>query len=347
MDQKTDTFASVAREMNLAPKTVRIIFKKHIEELERKKRSNPLAAIGIDEAYLGGTARCLIVDHDTSRVVDLLETQRQETVEKCLRERDGRERIRIVTMDMHRPYFNAVRAALPWAVVVVDRFHVEQTARRALERVRKRLRSDYTPALRRQRMRDRFLLLESPKKLNADELKRRDHWLADVPELKIAYDLKEGFAEVWTAHSRVEAERLYSLWLMSVPIEYAKVFGEVITAMANWRDEIFAYFDYRLTNGFAERAVRSIKEMYRAGNGYNFETIRAKAIYGESALPTSAGEREKRTSLRISRLAKRKKSTLNTSHEPLQSHLFNNTTSLITVTFDEQQPRVTCTAHHP
>lgn len=51
--------------------------------------------------------------------------------------------------------------------------------------------------------------------------------------------------------------------------------------MDNWKKEIFNYFDYgRYSNAVTETLNGIIKKVNRAGNGYQFEVLRAKMLYG-------------------------------------------------------------------
>lgn len=59
-------------------------------------------------------------------------------------------------------------------------------------------------------------------------------------------------------------------------------FGPLITAVTNWNEEIFAYFDHRITNAFTESLNSLIKVMNRLGRGYSFEALRAKILFTRS-----------------------------------------------------------------
>ena len=56
-----------------------------------------------------------------------------------LRDKDT---IEWVAMDMYHVYKQVVRATLPQARIVVDRFHIQRMANDALEKLRKRIRKD-------------------------------------------------------------------------------------------------------------------------------------------------------------------------------------------------------------
>jgi hypothetical protein len=61
------------------------------------------------------------------------------------------------------------------------------------------------------------------------------------------------------------------------PKPLKRFFRPLLTAMGNWREEIFAYFDHRYTNATAEALNGLIKIVNRTGRGYN-RTLRAKML---------------------------------------------------------------------
>lgn len=65
-----------------------------------------------------------------------------------------------------------------------------------------------------------------------------------------------------------------------LPHELRKPFKQVISYMRHtrWRRLILNYFDHRYTNAYAESLNGLIDAVQRAGRGYDFETLRAKAL---------------------------------------------------------------------
>jgi hypothetical protein len=61
-------------------------------------------------------------------------------------------------------------------------------------------------------------------------------------------------------------------------------FKDLLTAMGNWRFEIFAYFDHRIINAHTEAMNGIAKLTNQIGRGYSFEVIRAKMIYGNGLI---------------------------------------------------------------
>jgi hypothetical protein len=55
-------------------------------------------------------------------------------------------------------------------------------------------------------------------------------------------------------------------------------YKDLVRAVDNWHDEIFNYFDKRLTNAYTESINSIIRQVERMGRGYSFEALRAKIL---------------------------------------------------------------------
>lgn len=189
--------------------------------------------------------------------------------------------MQVVCIDMWVPYRDAARLVLPQAQVIVDKFHVVRMANEALDGVRKAIRADLTDAQRRTLMHDRFLLLKRRRDLEPREAFLLETWTGNFPRLAAAYAAKEAFYAVWEETARVPATARYDAWLASLTPELAEAFRPIITAVGNWREEIFAYFDQPVTNAYTEAFNRLIGDTNRLGRGYSFEVLRAKMLHAE------------------------------------------------------------------
>lgn len=67
-----------------------------------------------------------------------------------------------------------------------------------------------------------------------------------------------------------------------------KDFGALMTATRNWREEILAYFDHPISNGYTEALNGVAKVINRAGRGYSFPVLRARILFKnkQPTLPT-------------------------------------------------------------
>jgi transposase len=97
--------------------------------------------MGIDELHIIKKPRGVITNIEKKTIVDLLENRNKETLSRYFVSLPNKERIELITMDMWRPYKDAVHVYLPQAFVVVDKFHITSMANIAMETIRKRLRA--------------------------------------------------------------------------------------------------------------------------------------------------------------------------------------------------------------
>jgi transposase len=131
------TFVSVAEEVGLAESTVRRVFGEHAYALEAARQVVTPEWLGIDEIHLGGKPRCVLTNVRQRTMLDLLRDRHRSTVVAFLQGLPDKQWVELVTMDMWRPYKEAVNLVLPHAQIVVDKFHVLRLANAALETVRK------------------------------------------------------------------------------------------------------------------------------------------------------------------------------------------------------------------
>lgn len=274
------TFAHVAGEVGVDEKTVRNIFNDYTGWLDKTVVFETPEVLGLDEVYLLGKPRCVATNIQKRTIIGVLEDRNKPTVHQYLFWLSDKPKVRVVTMDMWKPYRDAVSAILPGAAIVVDKFHIVRTATHALESVRRGLRDTMTATKRREVMRSRFLLLKRAHQLNDEERKKVEEWTTTLPTLGAAYRLKEGYYGVFDLKDRAAAMEAYRAWEASIPSEMRTAFKEVTTAMRNWETEVFNYFDHGFTNATTEALNGLSKIINRTGRGYSFRAVRAKMLYG-------------------------------------------------------------------
>jgi transposase len=276
------TFLALAEETGVDEKTIRNIFRDHINELEKTVRFETPKWMGIDEIHLI-KPRGVITNIQNNTIVELLPNRNKETIIKFLSQLKEREEIHYVAMDMWLPYRDAVELVLPWAIVVVDKFHVVKMANEAMEKVRKSLRESLTPKQRRGLMHDRFVLLKRESELTDKEVLLLSGWVKNYPELGLAHQLKEEFFKIYDAKSSAEALARFAAWEITVTHEVRDAFSDLIRAWRNWQPYIVSYFDHPITNAYTESLNSLIRVMDRLGRGYSFEALRAKILFTEGA----------------------------------------------------------------
>lgn len=277
------TFSALARQVGVHEKTVRMVCHEAFAAKMADWKVEAPWMLGMDELMLAGAARAIFVDIGQRRTLDILPCRKQRPVAIWLDTLPHKERVQLVAIDMWRPYRDLIRTFLPNAAIVVDKFHIVRMANQALDRVRNDVRREGTTVKSRKNPRaNRFLMQTGRRNLDPMESMRLDGMLANSPLFKAAWEAKERFYDVWQAGARADAERLYDEWQASIDPSVSHAFAKLVTSVTNWRNEIFAYFDYPASNGFTENRNGIIKMANRAGRGYSFDAIRAKALLTKS-----------------------------------------------------------------
>lgn len=274
------TYADIARSIGVDEKTVRNIcngaFDRMLSELEFKTPR----ILGIDELTLGGRKRTIFVDIGAKKLLDVIDAMNRGKVDRWLSRMPNRDHVCRVAIDMRGPYRESVRGLLPNAVVVVDKWHVLSKLNMALDRVRNRVRR--ASGIRRNPQKGRRLLQTSRHKLSTARGMLVDAILKSSIDIDAAWLAKESFYDIWDIRPRADAEAAFDRWAATIPKSIEVEFRPIAQMVENWRSEIFAFFDYPVTNAYTEAVNGLIKIANRAGRGYSFETIRAKALLMKS-----------------------------------------------------------------
>jgi len=277
------TNSEVARSVGVDEKTVRLIFEEFYKAKSAAYKPTAPRVLGIDELYLGRAYRAIFTNIDQSTVIDLLPNRNKPNIVHFLAHLPQKKGIEIVCTDMWNPYREATREVLPQASLVVDKFHVTRMANEAMETIRKGLKSSLTAPQRKTLKGDRKLLLMRRHDLKPWQQLTMETWLNAFPDLSIAYNLKEGFYDVWEAKCDREAKDRYSAWKSNIPASQKDAWAPLVTAMTNWEAEILAYFKpgHQFTNAFTESSNRGVKTKQRDARGMKFESYRAKVLFSQ------------------------------------------------------------------
>lgn len=315
-----DTFSSIARDVGVDEKTVRQICTEHFAaRMENWERWAP-RLLGIDELMLGGEMRGIFVDLGGKRTIDLTPSNAKWQMARWLSTLPDRHDVKVVTMDMSRVYRDVVAAIMPNAKIVMDKFHILRYADDALKHVRARARRKANGGDGKNPHRNVALLRMRGHRLDAEQEMALEGILENNPLVKAGYEAKEGFHNIWRARGRRDAEVRYMQWKLSIPNEVRKEFGAVARMVDRWHREVFTYFEFPATNAFVENRNGLIKMANRAGRGYSFDVIRAKALLmkplARMALCTGCGAQMPAKTLRTLEIGAQDAMTLEMWIEP-------------------------------
>ncbi len=280
-----------AESYHLSQSTVQGIFKKwakqHCSQLSWKR----VRVLGMDEIALKKRHKQYVLvlsDLERRCVLAVLPTREQKAIVTWLKTRSSGERkaIRVVSMDMWRPYRAFVKKELPQAKIVADRFHVMKNLNEQLTKARRQIQRQADEATANALKGSRWLLVRNRDTLTEEQEQQLMTAITADADLRQAYLLKEEFRLIFERiHDRERARRFLMAWVFKVQQTNNKYLLAFVKTLKNWWAEILNYFDERITNGFVEgmnRAIRSI--IWRACGFRNFENFRLQ-ILAEYGLP--------------------------------------------------------------
>jgi transposase len=253
--------------------------------------------LSLDEAHhrrgRGGEYATVVSDPDRRRVVEVLQGRSRRDLERYLRSLTSTQRqaIEVVSIDPYEAYRLALRAELPRARIVCDPFHLVRGANEALDLVRRErqrgARSHYkrtrqgTPrqGWRQDLYQARRRLLKARERLSERQRESLCQLFAREPLVAEAWGLKEAFRDIYRAPDRAEAEARLQHFLGAVERAALPSFDSFARAVRLWREELLAYFEEPVTNGYAEGVINKVKVIKRRAYGLpSFQGFRRRVL---------------------------------------------------------------------
>lgn len=226
----------------------------------------------------------VVIDAVQRRVIDVEEGRSAQQIwdfSLKLEEKGGAcDRITQVASDMSAAYLSGIRDCFTNAQVVIDRFHVSQLMRSAMDEVR---REEQGAKTSRSRKSGKKLLMIPQGRMDERQLAKLTEVSKLYPKTGRAYRMVQALDQVYQCSDVSQAvvmfDKLYS-WLRRSRLEPMK---RVALTLRQHKDEILAYYFHRLTNAIAEGVNSVIQAGKRKARG--FATFRgfSTMIYLESA----------------------------------------------------------------
>ena len=276
------------------------------EEIERmlkdagseliESKPSGVKRLGIDEiALIKGQGKycAVLIDLDTSKLLAILPSRKQEDIRKVLMEWGLQvlEQIEEVSIDLWQGYKSLVTEMMPNAQVVADRFHVMVQINKELDIARKREKRNVENAIKNSKNeqeklekekileglnKSKYVLLKNGEDLNNEQKIKLNQVKQVSPSLKVMYELKEKIRQIFNK-TKDWLKGLYklSIWLLRAKDHYPTSHNTIV----RWLDEIIAYFDNRTTSGVVEGINNKLKLIKRSAYGFrNFDNFRLRCL---------------------------------------------------------------------
>ena len=251
--------------------------------LERKmaERKNDLCPrlLGIDEHFFTrkdgfATTFCDLQKH---RVFDVVLGRSEAALEAYLRRLKGKERVRVVCMDLSSTYRAIVRKHFPQALIVADRFHVIRLIGHHIHQLWRQL----DPAHRWNRGL-LSLLRRRADRLDAEQRQTLDAYLQAHPAIASLYQFKQ---ELWSllrpsGLNPSACRKRIPEFLTRIQQLKEATFASLVTlgeTLESWQEEIVRMWRFSRNNGITEGFHTKMEMISRRAFGFkNFDNYRLR-----------------------------------------------------------------------
>jgi len=268
------TIRDVAHHLDVGWDMVKDIQKRDLSRRYAKPKLKHLRALAIDEIAVASGHRYLtvVMDLDSGAVVFVGDGKGADALKPFWKRlRPSGAKIAAVAMDMSGAYRSAVRAHLPKAVIVFDRFHVVKLFNEKLSDLRRALYREATDVQHKAVLKGtRWLLLKNAENLDPekDEKSRLKEALKLNEPLATAYYLKEDLRRFWEQPGKRFATTFLDGWIRRAEASGIKILQQMARTLTAHRSGLLAYYDVMITSGPMEGTNNKIKTMKRQAYGF-------------------------------------------------------------------------------
>jgi transposase len=218
-------------------------------------------------------------DLQKRKVVDVALGRDQRRLHDFLLSLKGRERVKVVCIDMNSAYRSLVRQWFPNAMIVNDRFHVIRLVQHHFSRVYKLVDDEHISHGRGGLLR---LLMTRPSKLRPEQREKLQAYFVEQPALQAVYDFCHELNELLRVKAqslrgcrKYVAELLERIrQLRRSPFAAMQALGKTLFS---WKEEVARMFRFTRNNGITEGFHRKMKLIQRRAYGFsNFENYRLR-----------------------------------------------------------------------
>ena len=272
----------LAHRMEMGSATIERIYHQFTVRKARERRDHqcPLV-LGIDEHTLHkgcrfATTFCDLRNHS---IFDVAEGRSSKDLERFLSGLQGRERVRLICIDMSNSYRALIRRYFPRARIVADRFHVV----RIIYHHFMELFRSIVPDLNHHRGK-LAALRKRPDRLTDAQRQRLQDLFTQYPALRPLYDQMRSLCELICQRSRTrKACRPLARQLLRITSELAQCgFAPLATlakTLSSWSEEIACMWRFTKNNGITEGFHRKMKLIQRRAYGFrNFNNYRLRVL---------------------------------------------------------------------
>ena len=249
---------------------------------ELQGRSCPIV-LGIDEHFFSRTGdmpyATTFVDLKNHKVFDVVLGKYEADLKDFLENLPGKERVRVVVMDLSEHYRRLIRKYFPNAMIVADRFHVIRWINHQFLNAWKQ----FDPEGRKDRS-VLSLMRRHEWNLTPEQADRLQAYFLKHPEMKSIYDFKQGLTQL-LLNKKVNQRQAKDLipqflWHLNECLKSPiQAFQELGRTLRRWQEPIVRMWRFSKSNGITEGLHNKMELISRRAYGFrNFQNYRLRVI---------------------------------------------------------------------
>lgn len=288
------TEKDIARRNNVSTNTVNRILNNISKNHYVRHLGHLPSAIGIDEFKATSDTKSkmafIIVNHDSSQIFDILNSRKVNDIESYFRRYSKRERdkVKYITMDLYKPYYNLMRKLFRNAIIIPDRFHIVLQIRNALDSVRISLCTKSNPNYNKLKKYWK-LILKREKELDDKNKKYSKCFKKEVSKKEIVSYLINTNDKLYETYNLYQGilntldNKDFNTFKNIIHNSYNKRFPKKVRKSINtfmrFENYIKNSFEYHYSNGIVEGMNNLIKQVKHSACGYRkFYHLKARIM---------------------------------------------------------------------
>ncbi|MEG6573818.1 transposase [Caldibacillus debilis] len=183
-----------------------------------------------------------------------------------------KKRIRAVCIDLKDSWRKLLQRVLPGVVVVADHFHVLKDANRRVDEARLVEQSVSGHRI------PRWPLVKNEEDLTERQANQLAAIRKHFRSVAHFHWVKEQLRDIYRASSRQEAKAILERVLLETEGASDAALVQWGRTLRRWKEEILAYHDWRVTNGYTEGVHMKIKMLKRISFGFRIRDVYVRKV---------------------------------------------------------------------
>lgn len=271
---------SLSKNFHIGKATIERWYHKYymLELKEQTQRLCP-SVLGIDEHSFSkrhgyATTFC---DLRKQKIFDVVKGKSAKDLGSYLQELKGRDRVKVICIDLSSSYRHTIKKYFPNAMIVADRFHVIRLIHHMFMQTYQAI----EPGIKNKRGL-LAALRTNPDNLSMERLKRRDQFLEEQPAIEAMYHFKRQLHRLLMKKTLTakRCKRVIPLFLKMIKALKQSGFKRLKSlgrTLYEWREEVVRMWRFSKSNGITEGFHRKMKLIQRRAYGFrNFENYRLR-----------------------------------------------------------------------